>query len=451
MYFIYSLLLTLGFIILLPRFALDALRSGKYVTGLRQRLGNLPAINSKGKPVIWLHCVSVGEAQAAQSLVREISNRFPKLTLVISTTTVTGQQVAGELFRDQAAAVFYFPIDWAWTVRRLLSKLQPAAVLVMETELWPRMFREAAKREIPVALLNGRISEKSFGRYKLVRPFIRRVLNDLTLAAMQTEQDAARIEQLGMLENRISIAGNLKFDSASTTSDFDLRSEIRHRFAFNDDRPVIVAASTHEPEEGFVIDAFKSVRQAHAGARLLIAPRHPERFEEVASLLSSSELSSVRRSAKPSAEDARAEVVLLDSIGELRAVYPLADVAFVGGSIAPHGGHSLIEPGAHGVCTVTGPHTQNFGAVTQALLDEDALIQLRETDEPAAELARVFTELLADEPKRRSIATRAKAVCDRNRGATERTIDLISHLLAVAPAESGEALPYSPLHAATAK
>lgn len=451
MYFIYSLLLTLGFTILLPRFALDALRNGKYVTGLRQRLGNLPNINSNGKPIIWLHCVSVGEAQAAQSLVRELSKRFPELALVVSTTTVTGQQVAGELFRDQAAAVFYFPIDWAWTIRRVLSKLQPAAILVMETELWPRMFREAKKREIPVALLNGRISDKSFGRYKLVRTFIRRVLNDLTLAAMQTEQDAARIEQLGMLKNRISIAGNLKFDSASSTSDFDPANEIRNRFGFSDGRSLIVAASTHDPEEKVVIDAFKSVRQAHAGARLLIAPRHPERFEEVASLLSHSGFSSVRRSAKPSAEDVRADVVLLDSIGELRAAYPLADVAFVGGSIAPHGGHSAIEPGAHGVCTVTGPHTQNFAAVTQALLDEDALIQLRETDEPAAELARVFNELLSDEPKRRSIAERAKAVCDRNRGATARTIDLISHLFAVTPAESGEALPFSPLHAATAK
>ncbi|HEX5701997.1 MAG TPA: 3-deoxy-D-manno-octulosonic acid transferase [Pyrinomonadaceae bacterium] len=451
MYFIYSLLLTLGFIILLPWFVLEALRSGKYVTGLRQRLGNLPAFNANGKPVVWLHCVSVGEAQAAQSLVREISKRFPKLALVISTTTATGQQVAGELFRDQAAAIFYFPIDWAWTIRRVLSRLQPAAILVMETELWPRMFREARKREIPVALLNGRISDKSFGRYKLVRPFIRRVLNDLTLAAMQTSQDGARIEQLGMPSNRISIAGNLKFDSASTTSDFDLGSEIRNRFAFHDYRPLIVAASTHDPEERVVIDAFRSVRQTHSGARLLIAPRHPERFAEVAALLSNSGFSAVRRSATPSADDAGADVVLLDSIGELRAVYPLADVAFVGGSIAPHGGHSLIEPGAHGVCTVTGPHTQNFAAVTQALLDEDALIQLSESDEPAAALARVFTELLSDEPKRRSIAARAKAVCDRNRGATERTIDLISPLLAVTPAESGEGLPFSPLHAATAK
>ena len=451
MYFIYSLLLTLGFIILLPRFAIDALRSGKYVTGLRQRLGNLPAINSNGKPVIWLHCVSVCEAQAAQSLVREIANRFPKLALVISTTTVTGQQVASELFRDQAAAVFYFPIDWAWTVRRVLRKLQPAAILMMETELWPRMFREASKRKIPVALVNGRISDKSFDRYKLVRPFIHRVLGDLTLAAMQTERDAARIRELGLSSDRISIGGNLKFDSASAASDSLVENGLRDRFGFSEGRSLIVAASTHDPEERAVIDAFKTVRQTNPDARLLVAPRHPERFEQVAALLSNSAFTSVRRSAPRSPEDVHADVVLLDSIGELRALYPLADIAFVGGSIAAHGGHSVIEPGSHGVCTVTGPHTQNFAAVTQALRAEDALIQLRETDEPAGELARVFTELLADTPRRRAIAERAKAVCDRNRGATERTIELISHLLEVTPAEAGEALPFSPLRAATAK
>jgi 3-deoxy-D-manno-octulosonic-acid transferase len=451
MYFVYSLLLTLGFIILLPRFAIDALRSGKYVTGLRQRLGNLPAIHSNGKPVIWLHCVSVGEAQAAQSLVREIATRFPKLALVVSTTTVTGQQVAREIFRDQAAAVFYFPIDWAWTVRRVLAKVQPAAIFVMETELWPRLFSEARQRDIPVALLNGRISDKSLGRYKLARSFIRGVLNDLTVAAMQTERDAARIRQLGMPENRTSIAGNLKFDSVSAASDSAVENEIRDRFGLNHARPLIVAASTHDPEERVVIDAFRTLRQRHSGARLLIAPRHPERFEDVAALLSNCGFSSARRSAPRSTEDVRADVLLLDSIGELRAVYPLADVAFVGGSIAPHGGHSVIEPGAHGICTVTGPNTQNFAAVTQAFLDEDALIQMHETDEPSRELAGVFTELLSDEPRRRAIAQRARAVCDRNRGATERTVELISHLLAATPAESGEALSFSPLHAVTAK
>lgn len=449
-YALYSLLLTFGFILLLPRFAIDALRNGKYVTGLRERLGNLPEINANGKPVIWLHCVSVGEARAAQSLVRAISSRFPNTGLVVSTTTVTGQQVARDLFREQAAAVFYFPIDWVWTVRRVLGRLQPAAILVMETELWPNLFRQANKRDLPVGLLNGRISDKSFGRYKLVRSFIRRVLNDLTVAAMQTERDADRIRELGMPADRINVSGNLKFDSAPVGSKREVIGQNRERFGFDDDRPLIIAASTHEPEERVVLEAFKAVRQTISSARLLIAPRRPERFEEVAGLLAKSEFRWVRRSGPASAADTTADIVLLDSIGELGAVYPAATVAFVGGSIVPHGGHSVIEPAAHGICTVTGPHTQNFAAVVQALLDENALIQLPNSS-GASELARAFTELLRDEQQRRAIGERAKSVCDRNRGATDRTLELLSHILANAPADAEKELPFSPLHAATVK
>src|SRR6185436_15961171 len=180
MYLLYSLLLTLGFVLLFPRFLIDAFRNGKYVTGLGQRLGNLPQIDSDNHSIIWLHCVSVGEARAAQSLVRQLLQRFPAARLVVSTTTVTGQQVAKEIFAGQAASVFYFPIDWAWTVRRALRAIQPSVVLIMETELWPRLFRECRRKKIPIALVNGRISNKSFHRYKLIRPFIRRVLDDLT-------------------------------------------------------------------------------------------------------------------------------------------------------------------------------------------------------------------------------------------------------------------------------
>lgn len=451
MYFIYSLLLTLGFIVLLPRFVVDALRSGKYVAGLRQRLGNVPTINSGDKPVVWLHCVSVGEAQAAQSLVRKLTSRFPNVALVVSTTTVTGQQIARDIFRDQASAVFYFPIDWAWTVRRVLRRVQPATILVMETELWPHLFREASRRKIPVALVNGRISDKSFGRYKIVRAFIRRALKHVAIAAMQSESDAARIRELGMAEDRISISGNLKFDSASVAASDVATNEIIRRFRFQDARPLIVAASTHHPEERVVVEAFRTVRQSHPEARLLIAPRHPERFNEVAALVLKSGHSLARRSGPPSAADATADVVLLDSIGELRGAYPVADIAFVGGSIAPHGGHSVIEPAAHGVCTITGPHTQNFAAVTKALLDAEALIQLSGAAESAAELAGVIQELLSDDARRHAIGQRAKAVCDRNRGATDRTLELISRILAPARPEAEKDLRFSPLHAATAK
>ena len=449
MYTLYSLLLTVGFIILLPKFALDALRSGKYVTGLSQRLGNV-SLSKSGNPVIWLHCVSVGEAQAAQSLVRALAQNFPRHDLVISTTTVTGQQVARSLFGERAAAIFYFPIDWAWTVRRVMRIIQPAAVFVMETEIWPRLFRECRKQGIPVALLNGRLSEQSLRRYKLVRSFIGRVLNDLTVAAVQTDDDADRFGALGLAKERIKVFGNLKFDSASISTDKVLEKEIRGRFAFDKTRPLIVAASTHAPEERMVLEAFKQTRDSHPAARLLLAPRHPERFDEVGALLDESGLKVSRRSTPQSGGDARCDIILLDTIGELRAVYPLAQIVFMGGSLIPHGGQNVIEPASHGICTVTGPHTRNFAAVTKAMVEEGALIQLPPTSDSANELALVLTRLLSDDKRRCEIGERAKAVCHRNQGATKRSVELISQILA-SPAKGDPEVHLSPLHITAAK
>ena len=452
MYLLYSLLLTVGFLAMLPWFAVDALRTRKYITGLRQRLGNLPTIAFAERPLIWLHCVSVGETVAARPLVRALLDRFPSYRLVISTTTVTGQRVAQDAFGSEAAAVFYFPIDWAWTVRRVLRTLRPAAVLIMETELWPHLFRECHRRAIPVALINGRISIKSFGRYQMIRPFIRGVLNDLAIALMQSEQDASRIRELGIPGHRVLMPGNLKFDSAERSIDATATAAIRTRFGFDGGARLIVAASTHAPEELVVIDAFKQIKDSQPDyqARLLIAPRHPERFGEVASLLQASGLTWSRRSAAAQAEDRSCEVVLLDTIGELRAVYPLADVAFVGGSIAPHGGHNVLEPGAQGVCVVTGAHTHNFAAVTKAMLAEDAIVQLLETATSAAsaELAGALGPLLSNNSLRRDIGQRALNVCNRNRGATERTLHLIENLLET---PAGESIPSPALSVTAAK
>jgi 3-deoxy-D-manno-octulosonic-acid transferase len=431
-YLFYSLLLTLGFIALLPRFAIDAMRSGKYVTGLRQRLGQLPAINRTGKQVIWLHCVSVGETQAAQSLVRALRTEFPNHCLVVSTTTVTGQQVARKIFANDAALVFYFPIDLAFVVRRVLRILQPSAVLIMETELWPRLLRECRTRKIPVALLNGRISAASFSRYMVIRPFMRRMLNDLTIALMQSEKDAARIRELGLPGERIALPGNLKFDSAEAAIDEPVTAELRGRFSFDGTRPLIVAASTHAPEEGITIEALKQMNSDQSSrTRLLIAPRHPERFGEVASLLADSGLTWSRRSGERSEHDTGCDVVLLDTVGELRAVYPLAQIVLVGGSIGAHGGHNMLEPAATGACVMTGPHTENFAAITKALLDEEALIQLPEasaSDAPT-QLASVFNELISDETRRREMGRRAREVCRQNAGATERTMKMLGPLL----------------------
>jgi len=446
MYLFYSVLLTIGLIALLPRFLVDAFRHGKYIAGFRERLGNLPAIETGKRPLVWLHCVSVGETEAARPLVRMLIDRFPTFSFVVSTTTLTGQTFAQKVFAGQAAAVFYFPFDWGWTVRRALRRLDPAAVLIMETELWPRMLHECRRRRIPVALVNGRISEKSFRGYRLLGGFIRRVVRDLTIALMQSEGDADRLRRLGLPGDRIQVSGNLKFDNAETAGADDVTRNLSARFSLDENIPLIVAASTHDPEERIVLEAFKRLG---GRAKLMIAPRHPERFAETASLLDRSELSWARRSAPASDRDQQCDVILLDSIGELRAAFPLASIVFVGGSIAPHGGHNMLEPAAAGACVVTGANTQNFTAIMNALLDNNGVIQLPELspEETASKLSEVFRELLIDDDRRRDLAARAKAVCEQHRGATEHTVQILAGMFASAqqsePALSSST--YSPI------
>ncbi|MDQ3804466.1 MAG: 3-deoxy-D-manno-octulosonic acid transferase, partial [Acidobacteriota bacterium] len=256
MYFLYSLLLGLGVLALLPRFVLDALRHGKYAAGLAERAGRLPRLDASGRPVLWLHCVSVGETQAARPLFDALRAEYPDHVLVVSTTTLTGQRVAREAFGGRAALVFYFPFDWAWSVRRALRAVRPSAVLVMETELWPRFLRECRRRGTPVALVNGRISEKSFRRYRLIRFFIRRVVRDLSLAVAQTDADAERLVALGLAPGLVKVSGNVKFDIAGV-GPHPLTEELRRRFGFDGRRPLVVAASTHAPEERVLLAALR--------------------------------------------------------------------------------------------------------------------------------------------------------------------------------------------------
>jgi 3-deoxy-D-manno-octulosonic-acid transferase len=451
MYLLYSLLLTLGVVALMPRFVYDAFRHGKYVEGLRERMGKLPLIETGGRPVIWLHCVSVGETQAARPLALALLERFQGHALVVSTTTLTGQQVAREVFQEKASAVFYFPFDWSWSTRRALRAVNPCAVLIMETELWPNFLRECRAREIPVALVNGRLSENSFRRYKLIRGFMRRVLDSLSLALVQTEADAARLLALGLRPERVSVSGNVKFDGGASPGEWVLTTEFRKRFRFDDGRPLIVAASTHAPEERIVVAAFKELRSSPGPtrARLLLAPRHPERFAEAATLLDASGLSWARRSNIPAPEDAASDVILLDSIGELRAVYPLASIVFVGGSIARTGGHNVLEPAAAGACILMGHHTYNFAAITKAFVEARALVQLPALTESEAApvLAQALEELLTDDERRRGFGERAQTVLEQNRGATARTVEQLTAILSSsspaqgAPDESPGARP----------
>jgi 3-deoxy-D-manno-octulosonic-acid transferase len=416
----------------------QALAHRKYVSGLRERLGFLPALN-RSQPVIWLHCVSVGETQAARPLVERIRRELPQHALVVSTVTLTGQKLARDLFRSQAARVFYFPFDWRWSVRRALDAINPAAVLVMETELWPNFLRECKSRDIPVALVNGRISRKSFGRYLRVRGFLRRVLECLTLAVMQSEKDAERIRALGMAEERVFSVGNLKFEAGRG----DQKTDVKNRFGLQADVPLILAASTHAPEEKIVIESFKKLRKSQPPpltlkVRLMIAPRKPERFNEVAELIEDSGLSWTRRTNEPAPEDANAAVILLDTIGELTSVYSHASVVFVGGSIVDRGGHNVLEPAAHGVAVVTGAHTHNFHAIVDLLNEAKAIVQLPpvEGEEAVAALSDALNRLLVDAEWRNELGRRAKQIVAANQGATEKTMKLIAPLFAAPAAKS---------------
>jgi len=316
-------------------------------------------------------------------------------------------------------------------------------VLVLETELWPRFLRECRAQGVPVAIVNGRISEISFRRYRIINRFIKRVVNDLALAVMQTEADAARINALGLARERVVVSGNIKFDAGEIEVDRSLSDELRERFRVDERRPLIVAASTHAPEERVLLAAFQQIRAAadNFHPRLLIAPRHPERFGEVASLLEGSGLRWARRTGPPCVADSDCEAILLDTVGELRAVYPLAEIVFVGGSIARIGGHNILEPAGASKCVVTGAHTANFTSIVEAFLARDALVQLSPVavaDAPVA-LARMLADLLSDGARRRRVGENAFRALQQNRGATARTIELLAPLI-TQPPETADAL-----------
>ena len=435
--FLYSLLLALGFLIMSPLFLL---RREKYASGFNERMGAYPPFTHDGRRVIWLHCVSVGETNAARPLVGEIRRNFPNHRLVVSTTTKTGQELAKKVFAGKADAVVYFPFDFKFSVRRAIEQFKPSLVLLMETEIWPRFIREAKQIGARIAIVNGRLSERSASRYGLVRPFISTVLTDIDLALMQGAADANRLISLGAVAARVAVTGNMKFDLGLEETEQRLTEEIRDRFALDGTRPLIVAASTHDPEERYALEAFCSAAvNAQPKPRLLIAPRHPERFDAVAKLIDQFRsdpgnewrpYTFACRSRAESDSDKNADVILLDTVGELRAVYPLAEIVFVGGSLIPHGGQSILEPAAAGKAIITGPHTRNFADAVKVFLANRALIQLPETPKETIvdRLFDAISDLLEDADQRNELGRNARSVIEANRGATRKTIEELKKL-----------------------
>jgi 3-deoxy-D-manno-octulosonic-acid transferase len=432
MFLLYSFLYTIAFIALSPVFLM---RREKYAAGFKQRFGGLPDFEQDERPVIWVHCVSVGETNAARPLISKILEEYPNYRLVVSTTTKTGQELARRLFAKDADLIFYFPYDWRFVVRKVLRKLKPKIVLIMETELWLNFLRESRRRGIRIFVINGRLSENSLKRYLWVKKTIKRALRSVDAALMQTPKDAQRIIRLGLNANKVKVTGNFKFDQEKDSGERLMTAYFRERFGLAGESPLIVAASTHEWEEDLILEAFNKVYKSDVPRlpRLMLVPRHPERFREVAGLIERTGFNWARRTGPMSLEDELADIILLDTIGELRSVYPLADLVFVGGSLIPHGGQNILEPALERKAIVTGHFMTNFAAMTEEFVERNALVKLPELPEEqiAGTLAETFVDLLNDEPRRKKLAKNAYLLMKKNRGATDRTLKYLNPFLQV--------------------
>jgi 3-deoxy-D-manno-octulosonic-acid transferase len=445
-YAVYTFAFLLSLIVLLPYFAFLAIRQKKYVSSLGQRLRGPVHIQHVTQPIILVHAVSVGETLAVQPLVQRLHDDARTHRLIISTTTETGQAVARRRFADQAQ-VIYFPLDFGFSVRRTLDKIVPSLVLIAETEIWPNFLRICSQRGLPVILVNGRISDRSFARYSAVRPFMARALNQFSWLLMQSQRDADRVLHLGARPDRVVMIGNLKYDLAVPASDGKL-AELANLLGLSQGR-LIVAGSTAQGEEKLLLDAFSTLIQQtdSSNVRLLLAPRHPERFDEVESLIRQRGLSFVRRSRIESRNDAHvSRIILLDTVGELASLYSTADVVFVGGSLVPVGGHNILEPALFGKPIVIGPYTSNFQAIVHEFNQEKALLQLAPPHHRAYhdQLVETLRWLLNDSAQSQALGNNARSLLERNKGATDRTLDYIRPFLQPTSIEAPSSAPRKP-------
>ncbi len=434
MYFVYSLLTLVVFVLVSPYFVYQAIRYQKYIGSLRQRLGYLPvSFNVDGEESIWIHAVSVGEALTARALCADLRARYPRLRLFLSTTTMAGQQVAKRSLQH-VDAVFYFPFDWTFIVRRTLALVKPRVFVMMETEIWPNLLRECRERGVKTVVINGRISSRSYPRYRLIRPFFRRVLADVDRFCMQSDESARRLVDLGGDPARVTVTGSLKFDSLEApvpTAHGKPRDRVLRFFRIAPNRPVVVAGSTMRGEEAAVLRAFARVKAKLPGALAVIAPRHPERFAEVEALAKSAGFVTERRSELPIDAEPHADVIVLDTIGELAQLYQIATVVFVGGSLVDHGGHNILEPAIFGKSIVFGPHMQNFKEIAATFLSNGAAVQVQSE----RELGGMLLSLVSDPVRQASLGAAARALVEANRGAKNKTLAVIADLLP--PADAG--------------
>lgn len=444
-------------ILYLPVLLVRMVFTGKYRTGWRQRFGHIkPRVGTK--PCIWVHGVSLGEINATRSLVAEIERRMPRYDLVISTTTNTGFEAATKQYSPRL--VFRYPLDFSWVVRRVLDRLRPSAIVLMELEVWPQLLREAAERGIPVGVANGRVTEeKSMRRFRLpvIRDVARSMFSRLAWVGAQDETYAGRFRELGVAADRVVVTGSVKYDTALVADKVEGADLLAKTLEIDASAPVWVAGSTGPGEEEILLDAFARLRETTPGLQLVIVPRKPERFEEVAKLIASRGVELVRRSERAdlAGQDARvadqerrrraalaakaaggagagaaaearpARVILGDTMGELRKFYSLATVVFVGRTLVPMGGSDVMEVAGLAKAMVFGPHTENFADAVAKLVAAGGARVVRNGDELREQTA----TLLADSAAREELGRAAREVVKQNIGATKKTVDLVCEQL----------------------
>lgn len=420
-------------VVALPWLVLQSVFLGKRRSGWTEKfIGSVPTIRkTPGQDrVVWFHAVSVGEVNLLVPLLAAIRRRGLPWRCVISTSTVTGMKMARERFPDLEA--FYCPLDFTWAVNRAMRRVRPDFLALTELEIWPNLINAADRHEAAVCVLNARLSENSFRGYRRIRRPLQRTLSRISLILAQTDEYRKRFSALGVPDERMIVSGSLKFDGVET-SRANAKTQALVRLAGYGGETILVAGSTQSLEEEMVVGVFERVRREHPSLRLILVPRHPERFDDVARMLERRELPFVRRSELPPKGSDRAPTVLLvDSIGELAAWWGAADIAYVGGSMGSRGGQNMIEPAAYGAAVCFGPRTENFREVVSRLLAADAALVVANE----AELEQNVLALLNDSKRRLRLGQRAQSVVQANQGATERAVDALIQLVAGSHAET---------------
>jgi 3-deoxy-D-manno-octulosonic-acid transferase len=426
---VYSSLLLAVLVLGAPWWLARMATSGRYRAGLTRRLGRVPGglrAAVAGRNVVWLHAVSVGEVTAATQLIRELKAKLPGWVLAVSTTTQTGQQLAVERLGAESP-VFYLPLDFAVVVRRYLRVMQPKMLVLMESELWPRLIDECAKGGVPMAVVNARVSDRSFPRYMRLRRLWRPLLEKISLFLAQSAETAERLVKMGATAERVTVTGNLKYDIRVGRKS-SLAEMLRERLTVG--ARVVVCGSTLEGEERMLLEAWPAVLASEPRAVMVLAPRHPDRFAAVAGMVAASGFELARASEfqkRPGTAGDRViagSVFLLDTIGDLAAVYGLGAVAFVGGSLVAKGGHNPLEPAQFGVPVMMGPSYENFREMVEVMRESDA-VRIVST----ASLGAAMMEMLRDEVAARALGERGRAVFEAQAGATARTVEALMGLL----------------------